>query len=95
MKKATPLFALTVLLALVSGIGPAWACDKGHASHVMTGKVTKIDNKTGMVSVKTGAATLEIHFMPAEIKDIKSGDAVEVGMTIKKGAAGTEHDHKM
>jgi hypothetical protein len=56
--------------------------------HWMTGEVTKVDAKTGVIDVKTAEAPLILHFPPSSIKDLKAGDhiAVELGFETGKRA---------
>jgi hypothetical protein len=67
-----------------------WA-EKEHARHErgehwMTGEVTKVDAKTGVIDVKTAEAPLILHFPPTSIKDLKTGDhiAVQLGFETHK-----------
>jgi hypothetical protein len=56
------------------------------AKHWMTGEVTKVDAKTGVIDVKTAEAPLILHFPPTSITDLKTGDhiAVELGFQTHK-----------
>ena len=53
--------------------------------HNMAGTIEKIDHKTGMVSVKTGEGTLDVHFPPPAIKDLKMGDTITLHLSFSKG----------
>ncbi len=61
------------------------ATEGGYAGeHEMTGKVTKIDHKTGMVNVSTALGKLDLHFPPPSIADLKKGDEITVRLGYKK-----------
>jgi hypothetical protein len=64
--------------------------EKKHARHEMgkhwmTGEVTKIDAKTGVIDVKTAEAPLILYFPPTSIKDLKTGDHVAVQLGFETG----------
>jgi hypothetical protein len=54
-----------------------------EAQHTMTGTVTSIDRKTGMMGLKTDAGTLMLHFPPSKIQNIKDGERVSVELGVK------------
>jgi hypothetical protein len=56
-----------------------------QGQHTMSGKVTKLDASTGMVSVETKEGKLEVHFPPASLADVKVGDAITVYLAFSKG----------
>jgi hypothetical protein len=65
--------------------------EKEHARHEMgehwmTGEVTKVDTKTGVIGMRTAEAALILQFPPTAIKDLKTGDhiAVELGFQTHK-----------
>lgn len=58
------------------------------ARHTMEGEVTKIDQKKGMVSVKTPEGTLDLHFPPTALANIKKGDRVAVELALKQEMSG-------
>lgn len=65
--------------------------------HWMTGTVESVDQKTGWLKVKTADGTLNLHFPPDSLKDVKAGDTVTVHMGFHKGAppkAGTMMEEK-
>jgi hypothetical protein len=55
------------------------------AEHWMTGEVTKVDAKTGVIDVKTAEAPLILHFPPTSITDLKAGDHVAVQLGFETG----------
>ncbi len=90
---------LALLIAVIFVIGstiPALSAEpeKKHGEHSMSGTITKIDHNTGMVSVKTGAGTLDVHFPPAEIKDLKEGDTITVNLSFSKGGMEKKEEKK-
>jgi hypothetical protein len=68
-----------------------------RGEHSETGTVVKIDHKSGMVSLKTEKANLELHFEPGTIRGVNEGDTlnVQLGYTVTehkpKGAAKGTH----
>ena len=68
-----------------------------RGEHNESGTVAKIDHKSGMVSLKTETANLELHFAPGTIKGVNEGDtlSVQLGYTVTehkpKGAAKGTH----
>ncbi len=53
--------------------------------HAMSGTIETIDQKTGWLKVKTGEGSLNVHFPPAAIKDLKAGDEITVHLSFTKG----------
>ena len=53
--------------------------------HSMSGTVATIDKSKGTVSVKTDEGTLDLHYPPQALSDIKEGDTVTVFLGISKG----------
>ncbi len=56
-----------------------------RAEHWMTGQVTSVNAKTGMVDLKTAEAALALQFPPASIKDLKTGDRIAVQLAYQTG----------
>jgi hypothetical protein len=54
--------------------------------HKMTGTVDRIDHAKGTVTLKSGAADMALHFPPASLKDLKSGDTITVDLGFNRGA---------
>jgi hypothetical protein len=65
---------------------PTAAAEPGDmmGSHDMTGKIDRIDHKTGVVKLESKPHDLELHFPPDSIKDLKKGDKITVHMSFKK-----------
>lgn len=55
--------------------------------HPMSGTVTKIDHKTGMLTLKTGVGNLQLHFPPSSLEGVKEGDTITVHLAFSKGTA--------
>jgi hypothetical protein len=88
--------ALVTLGALGVAIGPVVAgpASASHSSlktsragyeaqHAVTGTVTSIDRKTGMLGLKTEAGDLMLQFPPSKIHNVKDGERVTVELGIK------------
>jgi len=54
-----------------------------EAQHTMTGTVTSIDRKTGMLSLKTDEGNMMLHFPPSKVQNIKDGERVTVELGIR------------
>ena len=61
-----------------------------RGEHNEIGTVTKIDHKSGMVSLETEKSKLELHFEPGTIKGVNAGDT----LNIQLGYTVTEHKPK-
>lgn len=92
--------SFTVPVAAEEGYGrPAMGMEKGKmgmgrmemgehmmmGAHKMTGTVDSIDYAKGMLTLKSGAPDMRLHFPPASIKDLKNGDAITVDLGFAKG----------
>jgi hypothetical protein len=55
--------------------------------HAMSGTVDKLDHATGMLTLKTGAGDLMLHFPPPAVKDLKDGDSITVHLAYIKNSA--------
>jgi hypothetical protein len=51
--------------------------------HEVEGRVTKVDAKKGWIHVKTSDGTMIMHFPPADVQDLKSGDTITVRLALK------------
>jgi hypothetical protein len=76
MSAATPVLA--------EQYGGNWN-DKNMASdskelgeHHMDGTVTKVNHRTGFITVKTEEGLLRLHYPPKSIKDIKDGNKIRL-----------------
>lgn len=52
--------------------------------HMLAATVTAIDAKTGIIDVTAGAMALKLHFPPAALAGIKSGDKIQVHLAFHK-----------
>lgn len=52
--------------------------------HKMTGTVGNIDYAKGVLTLKSGAPEMTLHFPPASIKDLKNGDTITVNLGFSK-----------
>ncbi len=58
--------------------------------HQVTGKVSRVDRKTGLVTLRTNPNTMLVLSFPRDsLRDIKVGDTVTASMSVAK--AGSEH----
>jgi len=53
--------------------------------HKMTGTVDNIDYAKGMLTLKSNAPDMMLHFPPDTIKDLKKGDTITVDLGFAKG----------
>lgn len=69
-----------------SAAGAAGAESSGGmmGEHTMSGKITAID-KTGHVTLKTGAGNLRLHFPPDSLQGLKKGDTITVHLSFSRG----------
>lgn len=74
---ALPMACLTV---------PARAMDM-MGEHDMSGKVEKVNHKTGTFELKTHEGMLRLHFPPDTLKEVKNGDMLTVHLGFKKGGS--------
>jgi hypothetical protein len=92
----TKLGRMTILTLAASALvgGPALAADMStsktdttkagfEAQHTMSGTVTSVDEKTGMVHLKTAEGTLHLHFPSSQIQNIKKGEKATVELAIR------------
>jgi hypothetical protein len=80
-------FLMAAILAAT--ITPAVAQDGGGmgkmmGSHSMAATVTNVDSQTGMMDVDAGGHALKLHFPPASLSDVKSGDKITIRMSFSK-----------
>ena len=57
---------------------------KMPSMHTMPATVTSVDMKTGMVEVTTESMSLRVHFPPASVADLKTGDKITLHMGFSK-----------
>jgi hypothetical protein len=53
----------------------------------MDGEVTNVDKRTGKISIKTEAGTLDLHFPPTELEGVSKGDRITVQLAMKTSGA--------
>jgi hypothetical protein len=54
--------------------------------HTMDGEVTRIDQSKGTLSLKTAEGTMDLHFPPRALANIKKGDQIAVELALKPSA---------
>lgn len=54
------------------------------SAHAMSGTVTALDSKTGIMEVNSEGMTLRVHFPPASLAGLKIGDTIQLGLSFKK-----------
>lgn len=89
----------TAVLAQDAGMQPAHKMDnmaqkdmgkhdmmktKMPSMHMMPATVTSVDMKTGMVEVTAESMSLRVHFPPASVADLKTGDKITLHMGFSK-----------
>lgn len=52
--------------------------------HSMPAMVTSVDQKTGLVEVNSAGMALKLHFPPASLANVKSGDKITLKMGFSK-----------
>jgi hypothetical protein len=56
-----------------------------EGEHAMRGTITTIDQRTGILSLRTSAGDLTLHFPPSSVMGLKAGDTITVHMAFEKG----------
>ena len=56
--------------------------------HTMDGEVTKIDQTKGTLSLKTAEGTMDLHFPPSALSNVKKGDRIAVELALKPSSGG-------
>jgi hypothetical protein len=51
--------------------------------HTMEGEVTRVDPTKGTMSLKTAEGTMDLHFPPSALANVKKGDRVAVELALK------------
>ena len=94
MNNTKPFTAIALSLAMTlvaatptlagQGYGGNWN-DKNMASvskemgeHHMDGTVTKVNHRTGFITVKTDEGSMRLHYPPKSIKDVKDGNKIRL-----------------
>lgn len=57
---------------------------KMPSMHTMPATVTSVDMKTGVVDVDSEGMSLKVHFPPATVADLKTGDKITLHMGFSK-----------
>ena len=57
---------------------------KNPSMHMMPATVNSVDAKTGIVEVTSEGMSLKVHFPPASVADLKSGDTITLHMGFSK-----------
>ena len=58
--------------------------NKNASMHSMPATVETVDMKTGIVDVKSGDMSLKLHFPPASVANLKTGDSITVRLSFTK-----------
>ena len=92
----TTTVAVAMALATVGAADAQTPAAATGSRHTMDGKVTKVDAKKGWVDVKTPEGSMKLHFPPAALDGVKSGDSVtvELGMSASAGSDTTKTSRK-
>lgn len=53
--------------------------------HTLRGTITTLDQRTGMLSLRTSAGDLTLHFPPSSMTGLKAGDTITVHLAFEKG----------
>ena len=74
----------TVMVVLGIGLAPVMAgttTEEGEGKHSMSGIISEIDHTTGMLTLKTQAGELKLHFPPPAIQKLKGGETITVHLS--------------
>jgi hypothetical protein len=87
MKRSLSFLMIPIMALWIGALvaGTAAAGMKHQGEHSMRGTVTDIDHTTGMLSLKTEAGELELHFPPQALKEVKEGDQLTVHLGFSTG----------
>ncbi len=58
--------------------------EKNPSMHMMPATVNSVDTKTGLVEVTSEGMSLKLHFPPASVANLKSGDTITLHMGFSK-----------
>ena len=93
MKRVVSL--LTGLLFIgAAAVASAQAPAGDMAKHSMDGQVTKVDAKKGWIDVKTSEGSMKLHFPPAALANVKTGDSVSVELGLKDNGPAPKKESK-
>lgn len=68
-------------------------CMTATGWHKMTGTVDKIDYAKGVLTLKSVASDMILHFPAASIKNLKNGDTITVDLGFSKEGAAPRHGY--
>ena len=90
MKSSYPVMAAALGLVLSASVATPvlageYGGDKNMASdskemgeHHMDGTVTKVNHRTGFITVKTDEGSMRLHYPPKSLKDVKDGNKIRL-----------------
>lgn len=83
--------AITVQYAFTTAANPegttrSYDMPKGSGEHQMTGTVSRVNDRTGWMSVKTDHGTLQLRFSAGQLEHVKSGDRVTVDLAFSRAS---------
>ena len=55
-----------------------------EGEHAVRGTITALDQSTGLLSLRTGAGDLKLHFPPPSVRGLKEGDTITVHLAFEK-----------
>ncbi len=58
--------------------------EKNSSMHMMPATVNSVDMKTGIVEVTAAGMALKVHFPPASVTELKTGDEITLHMGFTK-----------
>ncbi|MGH7313710.1 MAG: hypothetical protein ACREJV_11090 [Candidatus Rokuibacteriota bacterium] len=68
---------------------PATGAADYKGRHTMTGDVMQVDAEKGKLTLNTAEGTMELHFPPSALQDVKTGDRVSVELALKPENGGS------
>jgi hypothetical protein len=78
----------TAMVVLGIGLAPVMAGTAAEeGKHSMSGTISAIDHTTGMLTLKTGAGELKLHFPPPAVQKLKEGETITVHLSYSEGGA--------
>jgi hypothetical protein len=82
MPQALRWFA-TGMVVVVIGLAPGMAgmAVEEEGKHSMSGTISALGHTTAMLTLKTGAGELKLHFPPPAIQKLKDGETITVHLS--------------
>lgn len=68
---------------------PATGAADYKGRHTMTGEVMQVDAEKGTLTLNTAEGTMDLHFPPSALQDVKTGDRVSVELALKPENGGS------